>query len=136
MNQDVYIDSNATVSVLAGVEFLMAPNTHIYVSGKLDINGIPKMEVKFKMNPEFPGQSWGGIIFKNTKERSYLNFVDIEDASGGYHPIYENAAISCFHAELNMNNVNITRVFSNPIIARYSNILLTNSKFIEDYSEL
>ncbi|OGU59661.1 MAG: hypothetical protein A2X64_04445 [Ignavibacteria bacterium GWF2_33_9] len=127
VNEDIFIDSNATVLAMAGTEFWMAPNTHIYVSGNLYISGIGNKHLKFKIHPDFEGSSWGGIIFKNSSERSYLSYVDIEDATNGYHPIYENAAISSFHAELTMDNVNIINNYSNPIITRYSNILLTNS---------
>jgi len=63
------------------------------------------------------------VIFKLS-----LEWLEIVDASKGPHNIFENAAISCFGASVEMDHLTIEKVHSNPILAYHSNIRLTNSQ--------
>lgn len=124
---DVLIQEGVTLTVDAGVEIRMPEEGNIFVHGTIRANGAADLPVRFVLNSDQQG-NWGGIVFNNTPELSVLNYVEIQDASGGPDPVTENAAISAFKADLEMHNMLITEVASNPIMARYSDIVLTNSK--------
>ena len=124
---DVFIASSATLEIEPGVEIWMPEGASMYVEGEMDARGTSAAGISFKLNPgDDPGQ-WGGIIFRNTEKVSRLSYVSIEDASGGPDPLIQNAAISAFYADLVLDHMTITDVHSNPILARYSDITLTNS---------
>jgi len=68
------------------------------------------------------------MVFRNTATPSTLQYVSIENASAGPVPIIENAAISAMNADLVLDHLTITKTFGNPIMARYSDVVLTNSE--------
>lgn len=124
---DVLVPKGVTLNIEAGVEIRMPEDGNIFVYGTVRANGTEELPVRFVLNPGHQG-NWGGMVFKHTPEASVLNHVEIEDATGGPDPVTENAAISAFNADLEMHHMEITKVGSNPIMARYSDIVLTDSR--------
>jgi hypothetical protein len=88
----------------------------------------PGYPVTFRLNPDSPGDRWGGLVFRNTTGTSVLRQVTIKDAFEGPDPLLENAAISAFNADLVLEDLTIEQVHSNPIITRYSDLTLTGSR--------
>jgi hypothetical protein len=127
VQEDVTIPENITLTIDPGVEIWMPEGGNLFVQGVLNANGTPGTPVSFRLNPGYQGGSWGGMVFRNTSTPSSLQYATIEDASEGPDPVLEYAAISAFNADLVMDHLVIGQVYSNPIIARYSDITLTNS---------
>jgi len=124
--EDARVFEDVTLTIEAGVELHFAENIKLTVNGKIDAQGTETAPIIFKSIID--EEAWGGVHFKNTTEQSTINWIEIIDASRGAHPIYNNAALSGFYADLDMENVTIENVFSNPILAYYSNISLKNSQ--------
>jgi parallel beta-helix repeat protein len=127
VQENVIVAENATLNISPGVEVRMPPGGNIFVHGVLNANGTAEDPVIFRLNPQMPGESWGGMVFKNTTGTSSLKYVTIEEASEGPDPLLEYAAISSFNADLLMDHMVIEQVYSNPIVSRYADITLTNS---------
>jgi hypothetical protein len=125
---DITITENATLTIEPGVEIWMPKGASINVNGTINALGTEHEGIYFELNPAYENSTWGIISLKNTPEASNFNYVTIEDASMGLDPALETAAISAFNADLLMNNITIENVEGNPIIARYSDITLTNSR--------
>ncbi len=126
--EDVHITENASLTIDPGVEIWMSAGVSIFIEGEINAKGSEGKEILFMLNPEDAGESWGGLIFRNTNSISKLSYVSMVDASGGPNPVTENAAISAFYADLELDHLGIEDVQDNPITARYSDITLTNSK--------
>ncbi len=124
--EDVTVLENVNLTVEAGVEIHFPADAHLIIHGNMDVQGTENIPCHFRAIEE--GTPWGSVIFKNTTSVSHLYGLEITDASHGHHPIYENAAISAFHATVEMDNLVIEEVFSNPILAYYSDITLRNSQ--------
>ena len=127
VQENVTIPENITLTINPGVEIRMPGKGNIFVHGVIKANGTSSAPIIFRLNPNVPGDRWGGIVFRNTSGPSTLQFVTIEDAYEGPDPVLEYGAISAFHADLVMDHMIIEKIFSNPIIARFSDIVLTNS---------
>ncbi len=125
---DITILKDATLTIDPGVEIWMPEGACIYVNGVMNAMGTADGEITFKYNPMMAQGYWGAILFKNTPQKSNLNYVTIEDASAGPDPVLDIAAISAFYADLNLDNLIIDNVQANPITARYSDVALTNSR--------
>lgn len=122
---DVVVEDNATLTIEAGVEILFPENRNLEVHGSLLAMGSDEAKVHFSAIDE--ERPWGGIILHKTTAPSRLEYVEVSRASNGEHPIYENAAISAFHASVNMDHLTIIDVESNPILTYYSDVELHNS---------
>ena len=125
---DVTVESNATLTVEAGVEIWMPLAGNIIVKGSLNAIGTDDNRIVFKRNPATETGSWGALLFQNTAQPSSLKYTSLEAASQGPDPVFDIAAISAFDADLVLDHLTIENVKSNPITARYSDITLTNSK--------
>jgi hypothetical protein len=125
---NVTVQSNATLTVEAGVEIWMPPAGNITVNGMLNAVGTDENRIVFKENPQTETGSWGALLFQNTAQPSSLKYTSIEAASQGPDPVFDIAAISAFNADLVLDHLTIENVKSNPITARYSDVTLTNSK--------
>ncbi|MFC2089544.1 lamin tail domain-containing protein [Bacteroidota bacterium] len=128
VRDDITITANGSLTIGPGVEINMPEDGNIFIEGSLIVLGTEDSIVRFGINPEYEGKSWGGLVFSNTDSPSYLSYLAIEDASTGPDPVTSNAAISAFRADLEMDHMSIMNVFSNPIIARYSSLRLTDSE--------
>ena len=126
--EDILVTENATLTIDPGVEIWMSGYVNIIVEGEMTANGSSGEEILFRLNPGDHSESWGGLIFHNTNRVSKLNHLVLEDASKGPDPVTQNAAISAFNADLVIDHLIIENTHSNPIIARYSDITLTNSQ--------
>jgi len=124
---DVVISTTGKLIIEAGVEILMADGASIVARGPILATGTQNEPVRFRSNPDSFNKKWGVISFKNVQDTSVFSNVTIEDASFGPHPLQEIAAISLFHSNLKMDRMTIENVYGNPIVARYSDVTLTNS---------
>ncbi|MBK9106647.1 MAG: right-handed parallel beta-helix repeat-containing protein [Saprospiraceae bacterium] len=73
-------------------------------------------------------ETWGGIFLKNTTATSTLSYVRIEHASAGSQRLYYPAAISAYHADIQLDHMDLTAVDDNPVFTRFSDVELTDSK--------
>lgn len=124
---DITIEEQATLTIEPGVEVWMPEGATLYVNGILNTAGTAESGITFKLNPDFIPGKWGIISFRNTPMASSLSYVTIEDASMGFDPVTETGAISAFNANLILDHLTLKDNYGNPVMARYSNIRLTNS---------
>jgi hypothetical protein len=125
---DITIAPSATLTINPGVEILMAAKGNIMVKGIMNANGTASEPVIFKSNPVIKPESWGAITFLNTPSASHLTYVTLENSSQGAIPIRDYAAISAYKGDLVLDHLQLLDIDGNPIVARYSNITLSNSQ--------
>lgn len=123
--RDVVVLPDVTLSVEAGVEIRFPEKANLWVLGDLQIKGTANNPVIIK---GLSGAIWGGILLKNTTAKSTLTHLNLENASAGRDRIYFPAAISAYHADLDLDFLTLTAVKDNPIFARFSEINLRNSE--------
>ncbi len=122
---DVVVLPSVTLTAEAGVEIRFPKAANLWVLGDLQIEGTANNRVSIKSLPD--GATWGGILLKNTTKKSKLHYLTLENASASTNRVYFPAAISAYHADLEMDHLNLTAVTDNPIFARFSDVVLTNS---------
>ncbi|MDD3430850.1 MAG: lamin tail domain-containing protein [Bacteroidales bacterium] len=126
---DVTIAPNATLSIEPGVVVMMPPAAKFMINGSMQALGNAGDSIVFMLNPAYDSrQSWGALCFINTTDTSRLSYVSIRDASDGPKLYNCVAAISAYKSNLVLDHLTMTDVDSNPIAARYSDIVLTNSE--------
>ena len=125
--EDITIKTGCTLKIMPGVEIWLSPKSNIHVEGSIEALGNSSEPIFIKTNPEFGEASWGAMTFLNATDTSRFSFVTIESASEGKIPSRDYAAISSFNSNLVLDHLVLEDVDSNPIIARYSDIVLTNS---------
>lgn len=124
---DVWITPTGKLILEAGVELHFSDGVAITINGAMDVRGEEEAPVVMMSDPESELQRWGFLNFVNA-DTSRLNRLIIENASKGLHPLRECAAIAAFNSLLYIDGLTIEKVHANPIMARYSDIRLTNSK--------
>jgi hypothetical protein len=125
---DVTVLKGAHLTIEPGVEIRFAPNSSMILHGGLIAQGTRSDSIRFVLNPQYAGQSWGAICFINSDSKSTLSYATMHDASQGPRMYNCVAAISAYNCQqLVLDHLNITDVMSNPIAARYSDVTLTNS---------
>lgn len=122
---DVVVKPDVTLSVEPGVAIQFPEKANLWVLGDLQVNGSASQPVLITNAPD--AGVWGGILLKNTTETSSLKYLTLLNASAGQHRMYFPAAISAYHADLNMDHLDLTQVSDNPVFSRFSNVVLTNS---------
>lgn len=123
---DVLIKENITLTVEPGVEIHFPEEAHLFIQGGLEVEGTENAPVLFKAIQG--ADRWGNLSFQSPTDTSRIVWLEILDATKGVHPIYENAAISGFHAVLEIEHLKIEQVHGNPILTYYSDISLKNSQ--------
>ncbi|MBN1951005.1 MAG: CotH kinase family protein [Bacteroidales bacterium] len=129
---DVCILPGATLTIEPGVEIRMAENSNLFIQGKLLAKGSEAQRIVIQATQNSPEGQWGALCFHNTSEISELAYLTIRNASHGPDLSRDVAAISAFHANLRLDNLVIEEVNGNPIAARYSDIVLSNSRLHSD----
>ncbi len=122
---NVLVKPGVTLTVEPGVEIQFPEKADLWVLGDLQINGSDAEPVLIKNAPGT--QVWGGILLNNTTAQSNFKYLSLENASAGTHRVYFPAAISAYHADLDMDHLTLTNVSDNPIFSRFSKVVLTNS---------
>ncbi len=122
---DVLVLPNVTLSVEPGVTILFPEKSNLWVQGNLMVNGSQNAPVTIDAAPG--SGIWGGILLQNASATSVLNYLVLKNASAGIHRLYFPAAISAYKSNLNLDHLTITEVSDNPIFARFSDVVLTNS---------
>lgn len=125
--ESVTVTETGKLIVESGVELWFSDDVSLTVNGKLDVQGSKNDPVIFRSNPESRNKKWGILNFVNA-DTSYLKNIIIEDASKGSNPIREIAAVSVFHSVLKIDGAIIENVHNNPVLARYSDVTLKNSR--------
>jgi hypothetical protein len=110
----------------------MPEDANIYVNGVINANGTEDNGIFIRIDPTVDATSWGIMSFKNTDSISTLKYVSIEDASIGTDLALEIAAITAFNADLVLDHMTLVNNYGCPIMARYSDITLTNSTLHSD----
>ncbi len=123
----IKVNYGSSLIIQQGVEIWMSPEANILVEGKIEAIATEAERILIKTNPAYGSESWGAITFLNTSDTSKLSFVTLEGASEGELPNRDNAALSAFNSDLVLDNLILVDINSNPIVARYSDIVLTNS---------
>ncbi|MBN2636957.1 MAG: CotH kinase family protein [Prolixibacteraceae bacterium] len=122
---DVLITSTGQLIIEPGVELWISDGVTIEINGSLNALGEKDDPIQFKAAP---GETkWGILNFVNA-DSSYLMHVIIEDASKGLHPLREIAAVSVYHSTVVIDGAVIENVYENPVLGRYSDITLKNSR--------
>ncbi len=129
---DFTVDSGATLTIDAGVEIWMPKDASIYVNGIINAKGTEENGISILLDPTIDATSWGIMSFKNTDSTSTLNYVTIQEASTGTDLAMETAAITAFNADLVLDHITMENNYGCPIMARYSDITLTNSTLHSD----
>ena len=121
---NVLITKTGRLESAPGVEIRMAENASILVEGALQLKGTASLPIRITAAQH----SWGALVARNASDTLLLEHVVLKNASRGTNPTTENAAISLFHSKARFNFLDITDVHHNPILAKYSDVILTNSK--------
>jgi hypothetical protein len=124
---DITVDSGATLTIEPGVEIRMAEKGSMFVYGNIQAIGTETERILFTKDPMHQDGRWGAICLINCSEVSNFAYVTIEHASEGPLPIREIAAISAFHSDINLDHLIIEDIYHDPVLGRYSNIVMTNS---------
>jgi hypothetical protein len=124
---DVTIHEGVSLTIQPGVEIWMPPAASIKVHGIINAQGTEAEPILFKLNPTYQPGSWGILNFVNTPAPSSLSWLSIENTSVGTLPITEYAGISAYNADLIIDHLTMVNIEGNPIVARYSDVTLTNS---------
>ena len=125
---DVYIKEGATLRIEPGVQVWMSPNTHFYVHGSIQAEGLPTDSILFRLNPAYnASNSWGALCFIHASDTTRMSYLELRNASNG--PMAYNcvAAISAFDAALRLDHILLQDIDSNPVAVRYGDVVLSNS---------
>lgn len=125
---NVRVNAGATLSIDPGVEILFAQDASLLIEGSLQAVGTKEAPIRFLPNTAHGAYRWGAVILHNSTDTCRLSHMIIEGASSGRQPITQNAAISLFNSTAILDHMHITKVFANPISARYSDLTVTNSE--------
>jgi hypothetical protein len=124
---DITVASGVKFTIEPGVEIRMAEQGNMYIYGSMQAIGTEDEPILFTLNPDYADSSWGALCFMNSADTSTISYATLEYASGGPDPVRQIAAISGFYAHLNLDHLTIENVNRNPVLGRYSSIVLTNS---------
>lgn len=123
--QDIIVPESITLSAEPGVVIEMVDGTNFLIYGNIVFQGSDVSQIIVTAHD--PDKPWGAMNFLNTTDSSYLSYTTIEMATRGYDEDRDKGAISGFNTIINMDYVNITDVYQQPIFAQESSIYLTNS---------
>jgi hypothetical protein len=124
---DITVAPGVTLTIEPGVEIRMPGKGNMFIYGDMQATGTETERILFTMSQELPAYPWGALCFLNSPDLSKLSYVTIEHASEGPQPITEVAAISTFATDLELDHMIIEDVNHDPVAARYSSVVLTNS---------
>jgi len=123
---DVIVLPGVTMTVDPGVEIHFPPQANLWILGDVQMNGTEQAPIVLKNI--VPNETWGGIFFKNTTASSSMSYVSVVHASAGSNRLYFPAAISAYHADIHLDHLDLTDVDDNPVFARFSDVVMTNSR--------
>jgi hypothetical protein len=123
---DVIVLPGVTMTVDPGVEIHFPPQANLWILGDVQMNGTEQAPIVLKNI--VPNETWGGIFFKNTTASSSMSYVNVMHASAGSNRLYFPAAISAYHADIHLDHLDLTEVNDNPVFARFSDVVMTNSR--------
>jgi len=123
----VKVTSTGKLTIEAGVELWMWDDVSMEINGKLLAKGTEKEPIVFRSDENSINKKWGILNFVNADTSQLANVV-IEDASAGEHPPRGIAAVSVFNSVVTLDGVTLENVYGNPVVARYSDLTMVNSK--------
>ncbi|MEM7383628.1 MAG: CotH kinase family protein, partial [Verrucomicrobiota bacterium] len=122
---DVRVPRGSSLTLEAGVEWLLPPGASIYVEGALQVEGT--LDQPVRILPRFADQPWGGLCFVNPDRPSRLSHLTIRGATQGNDPINLKAAISGLNADLTMEYLDLDEV-NFPIFIQGGRTVLSHSR--------
>lgn len=125
---DVIVDPGVDLTIEPGVTVYMSPGTGFTVHGRLIAEGTQQDGIRFCINPDSDGESWGALCFIESADTSRMRYLTLEDASAGQMAMRDVAAVSAFKANLVLDQMVMEDNFANPVSVRYSDLVLTNSR--------
>ncbi|MBK7649434.1 MAG: right-handed parallel beta-helix repeat-containing protein [Flammeovirgaceae bacterium] len=125
-SRDVVVLPGVTMTVDPGVEIHFPPQANLWILGDVQMNGTEQAPIVLKNM--ITDETWGGIFFKNTTASSSMSYVNVVHASAGSNRLYFPAAISAYHADIHLDHLDLTEVNDNPVFARFSDVVMTNSR--------
>lgn len=132
--QDIVIDSNVTLTVEAGVTFLLSDTIDVIVHGKLNLQGTIANPILFKANDEIHAKQWGAIRIINATDTSVFKHVILENVSRGDHPVNDKAAVSVYNSDVDIDDITITDAYQ-PFFSQYGNyISIKNSSLTTSFT--
>ncbi len=124
----VTIMSDVKLTIDPGVEFHFSERSGMIINGSIHALGTESQPIKFLPNDASGTSSWQNLFFENSTDTSYLEWVEIQGATRGLDPIKENAAIASWNSSIDLNHLILVDNYENPILARYSDVWLRNSR--------
>jgi len=128
---DVVINADVELKIDKGVTILMPTGGNIIVRGKLDIAGTERDPVLILPNSNIGTTHWGALCFVEPTDSSVINHVVIKGATHGSDPINLKAAISAFHAIIEINHALLEDV-DFPIFTQFGSTVVRNSSISTD----
>ncbi|MBN2424161.1 MAG: CotH kinase family protein [Calditrichaceae bacterium] len=128
---NVWVDSNITVTIEQGVEIIMPEDKSIIIQGRILVEGVSQEPVVIKPNPNT--DCWGALCFVNATHKSELNHLKIIGATKGIDFSRDRAAVSGYNSEILINGLIVEEVQA-PVFARYGKITIKNSRLQSDYA--
>lgn len=129
---------NAKVKIEDGVEIYMPDKANIIVNGKLIINGSEENPVRILSNTDenariefhndYDKSEWGAICFEESKGKSKLSNVILENASLNSSSPQYKAAISAYKSNVYLSNVTENDAVQ-PFYSEYGKIHISNCTF-------
>jgi hypothetical protein len=104
---DVVVDSNVALTIEAGVEIRMPESACINVYGQLLVNGTEDEPIVITANKDIGVKNWGALCFYNPTDSSYLNHLEINNASQGRIDTLQIGAVSAYNTKLFIKNSRI-----------------------------
>ncbi|MBL7942114.1 MAG: CotH kinase family protein, partial [Flavobacteriales bacterium] len=124
---DTYVLPGISLSVDPGVEIWFPEEARLVVQGDLQVNGTENAMVLFRENAAFGASSWGNVTIENATAPCHMNYLQLQNATTGTHPIHNRAAISGWYSDIVIDHCVLTENLDNPIFGEYANFTLTNS---------
>ncbi|HLP75319.1 MAG TPA: lamin tail domain-containing protein, partial [Candidatus Paceibacterota bacterium] len=121
---DLIVRSNVTLTVGAGVKFLMPSAASIYVHGTLLVNGTSNAPVQMIARG---GKPWGNLCFVNATGSSVLSHLTIRDAgTSRLDPVNLKGAVAGYNSTLMLDGADIEALL--PVTARMGSTTVRNSR--------
>ena len=121
---DLVVESNVTLTVEAGVKFLMPPAASIYVYGAMQANGTSNAPVQMLARS---GQPWGNLCFVNATGSSLLSHLTVRGAGISHlDPVNLKGAVAGYNSTLTLDGADIEALL--PVTSRFGTTTVRNSR--------
>ena len=126
------VASGSTLTIEPGVEIWFPEQASLIIEGNIQAIGTNDSPIVFKANENNGVSEWGHIKLSESSGVNTLIDIIIEDATDGFHPVHDRAALTAWFSNVHIDRAIMTNNHSNPIYAEHSSITLTNSTIHSD----